>query len=125
MSHAYNVRRSELIRQVDALKSIYKFRIFLYSLNRDVRQRCFEICREYLQNELENIELNISERDRVIQLLNHFQWNEFDQHSTLWWSILSFNYVNSITLIYLINIWTSDLTIAETNIRDDISLGLR
>ena len=54
MASQYEDTKAEIIRSITAQKNIYKFRQFLYSLNRDIRQTCFRITKEYLENEYRN-----------------------------------------------------------------------
>ena len=110
MSTQYEINKTELIRQIIAQKNIYKFRQFLYSLNKDIRQKCFDISKEFLDNEhRNNTAITVTERERLLNLTNHWQWNDFDNNSTIWWSTLSFNHSKSLSLMTMIHLWIDDM----------------
>ena len=122
MSEIYIKRYSTLITQINAQKAIYKFRTFLYLLNKDVRQHCFSLSYDFLNNELNNKELHFSERENLQSLLNHWQWSIFENTSTSWWSVLSYNHYKSTTLITLLHLWIDDIPLTDL---DTDSLGIR
>lgn len=51
MASQYDNNKTEIVRNITAQKAIYKYRIFMYSLNKDIRQQCFRITKEFLDNE--------------------------------------------------------------------------
>ena len=106
---SYEEKRAEIIRNIIAQKSIYKFRMFLYSLNKDIRNKCFMIARDFIENELNNETVTVTERERIQNLLNHWQWHIFDTSSTNWWSILSYNHAKSLSLMSIIDLWIDDI----------------
>ena len=116
MSTQYELTTVQLKREILAQKAIYKFRMFMYSLNRDVRHRCFWISRDYLENELNNLSITATESARVQALLNHWNWQNFNEYSTNWWSILSSDHSTSVTLITIINLWTDDINVFDNGI---------
>jgi hypothetical protein len=93
MASQYDNNKTEIIRNITAQKAIYKYRIFMYSLNKDIRQQCFRITKEFLDNEYHNnTTITVTERERLLNLGNHWQWAMFENESTNWWSALSFNH---------------------------------
>ena len=105
----YENVKATVVRQITAEKNLYKFRMFLYSLNRNVREHCFAISRDYLNNELQNPVVTATERERVQRLLTHWQWNTFDTTSNAWWTTLSTQHSSSLSLLTLINLWIDDI----------------
>ena len=110
MSSPYEVNLQEIERKVTGQKYIYKFRMFLYTLNRDIRQVCFRITKEFLENELENPLVTATERERIQRLLIHWQWSAFDTTSTAWWSTLAFEHTKSLSLMTIIHMWIDNIT---------------
>lgn len=119
MSTLYETNKTEIIGLITEQKNIYniyKFRQFLYSLNRDIRQRCFDISRQFLENEYhKNAAITITERERLLNLINHWQWNTFDTTSELWWQALSFNHAKSLSLLTMVHLWIDDMNTFETS----------
>lgn len=126
MSQVYDNIKDELTRQITAQKIIYKFRIFLYSINKDIRQQFFRISREFFDNEYQNnITLTATERERVQLLLTHWDWNRFDTNSRDWWFSLSFNHSKCLSLMTLINKWIDDVQIIDSEIYENDTDGVR
>ena len=125
MSSIYEVNKQNIERKVTAQKYIYKFRMFLYSLNKDIRQVCFRITKEFLENELQKPELSTTERVRVDRLLAHWQWNTFETTSTAWWSTLAFDHTTSLSLMTIIHIWIDNITEFNSEIFETSTDGLR
>lgn len=126
MSEQYEINKTEIVRQITAQKNIYKFKQFLYSLNRDIRQKCFDISKEFLNNEYHhNNRVTETERGRLLNLTNHWQWNEFDNNSTNWWSALSYNHAKSISLMTMIHLWIDDITTFDPETFETSTEGLR
>ena len=126
MSTTYETNKTELVRKITAQKNIYKFRQFLYSLNRDIRQQCFEMCKEYLLNEYQNnTAVTVTERDRLLNLINHWHWNVFDTTSVLWWSTLSYNHATSLSLMTMIHLWIDDINTFDPETFETSTDGLR
>ena len=50
----HDITLTELKRSIQAQKTIYKFRTFLYSINKDIRHHYFDLCKTYLENEYNN-----------------------------------------------------------------------
>lgn len=126
MTTLYDTTKIELVRLITSQKNIYKFRVFIYSLNKDIRQRCFELTRQYLQNEYTNNEaISITEKERLRILLGHWEWNNFDNNATNWWSALSFNHSISTTLMTIIHIWIDDISEFDSEAFETSTLGLR
>lgn len=111
MATPYEIENKRLKNDIEAMKLIYKFRMFLYSLNRDVRVNCFRISREYFENEYNNnIEVSRTERERLHTLINHWEWTSFDTTSINWWSIIFTQHLRSLTLMTVIHLWIDDIT---------------
>jgi hypothetical protein len=126
MASEYEVNKAEIVKNIRAQKNIYKFRQFLYSLNRDIRQTCFRITRDFFENEYNNNTfITATERERLLNLINHWQWNEFDGNSTNWWSTLSFNHSSSLSLIIVINMWVDEIQQFDTEVFETETDGVR
>jgi len=122
----YDTHRTEIVRQITAQKAIYKFRVFLYSLNKDIRQHCFIISRDFLINEYQNnSSITVTEKERLLNLLTHWQWSSFENTSTDWWHILSVNHAKSISLMTLIYLWIDDIHTFDIETSETSTLGLR
>ena len=126
MASEYDNNKTEIVRNITAQKAIYKYRIFMYSLNKDIRQQCFRITKEFLDNEYQNnITITTTERERLLNLRNHWQWNDFDNNSTNWWSILSFNHSKSLSLMTVIHMWIDDINTFDAEVFETSTDGLR
>lgn len=125
MSSPYEVNLQEIERKVTGQKYIYKFRMFLYTLNRDIRQVCFRITKEFLENELENQLVTATERERIQRLLTHWQWTSFDNASTAWWSTLAFEHTKSLSLMTIIHMWIDNITEFDPEKFEGSTDGLR
>ena len=126
MASQYDNNKTEIVRNITAQKAIYKYRIFMYSLNKDIRQQCFRITKEFLDNEYHNNStITASERERLLNLGNHWQWNDFDGNSTNWWSALSFNHSSSITLMTVIHLWIDDIQQFDPEVFETSTDGVR
>ena len=126
MASQYETSRAEIVRQITAQKAIYKYRIFMYSLNKDIRQQCFRITKEFLDNEYHNNStITATERERLLNLGNHWQWNDFDGNSTNWWSALSLNHSSSITLMTVIHLWIDDIQQFDPEVFETSTDGVR
>ena len=122
----YDTNRTEIVRQITAQKAIYKFRVFLYSLNKDIRQHCFAIARDFLINEYQNnSSITATEKERLWNLLNHWQWNTFETTSTDWWHFLSVNHAKSISLMTLIHLWIDDIHTFDAEAFETSTMGIR
>lgn len=125
MSNTYDTFLKEIKRDIISQKNIYKFRTFLYSLNKPVRQKCFDICKRYLDNEYDNnIEITFTEKQRLLNLRNHWQWPNFESNSTDWWYILTEIHSHSISLMDIINLWINDIEIFDENEFETSTNGL-
>ena len=110
MASQYDTNKAEIVKKITGQKNIYKFRQFLYSLNRDIRQSCFRITRDFFENEYtNNTSITATERERLLNLINYWQWNDFDGNSTNWWSALSFNHSSSLSLMTVIHMWIDEI----------------
>ena len=126
MASQYDNNKTEIVRNITAQKAIYRFRVFMYSLNKDIRQQCFNITRDFLENEYKNaLPTTITERERLQPLLTHWQWNEFDHNSTNWWSTLSLNHSRSLSLMTVIHMWTDDINTFDAEVFETSTDGLR
>jgi hypothetical protein len=96
---------TDIARNITITRNINKFRHFMYSRNKDTRQDCFRITKEFLENECNNSSITPIEKERLLNLQNHWQWSNFDNDSTNWWSELSFNHPRSTSLIPAIHRW--------------------
>jgi hypothetical protein len=115
MASHYNLRKEELVNQMRVQRCILKFKQFLYSLNRDVRQHCFGLVRAYFENELEGGGLGDVEVQRLEALLQHWQWILFDTISTEWWSGLCLQHARCKTLLACIQIWIDESDVGSDN----------
>jgi hypothetical protein len=126
MASQYDNNKTEIVRNITAQKAIYKFRVFMYSLNKDIRQNCFRITKEFLENEYNNNStVTVTERERLQLLLNHWQWISFDNDSTAWWSRLTINHYTSLSLMTIIHLWTDDINTFDPEIFETSTDGLR
>lgn len=126
MASEYEINKAEIVKKIRAQKNIYKFRQFLYSLNRDIRPTCFRITRDFFENEYNNNKsITATERERLLNLINHWQWNEFDGNSTNWWSTLSFNHSSSLSLMILINMWIDEIQQFDAEVFETETDGVR
>ena len=126
MASQYDNNKTEIVRNITAQKAIYKYRIFMYSLNKDIRQRCFDISKEFLDNEYHNnTTITTNERERLFNLGNHWQWAMFDNNSTNWWSALSFNHSKSLSLMTVIHMWIDDINTFDAEVFETSTDGLR
>ena len=126
MASQYEYTKTEIVRNITAQKTIYKFRVFMYSLNKDIRQNCFRISRDFLENEYNNNStLTVTERERLQLLLNHWQWISFDNDSTAWWSRLTVNHYTSLSLMTTIHLWTDDINTFDPEVFETSTDGLR
>ena len=126
MASQYDNNKTEIVRNITAQKAIYKFRQFLYSLNRDIRHTCFHITRDFFENECNNNTfITVTERERLLNVMNHWQWNDFDGNSTNWWSALSFNHSRSLSLMTVIHMWIDDINTFDTEVFETSTDGLR
>lgn len=122
----YDTHRTEIVRQITAQKAIYKFRVFLYSLNKDIRQNCFAIARDFLNNEYQNnSSITVTEKERLLNLINHWQWAIFENTSTDWWYLLSVNHAKSISLMTIIHLWIDDIQTFDAEAFETSTLGIR
>lgn len=122
----YDTTLIELKRNILAQKTIYKFRNFLYTINKDIRQYFFELSRNYFTNEsVNNKELTATERERLDKLINHWQWNDFENNASNWWQVLSRNYSHSLTLLTLIHLWVDDIQVFDPEAFETSTMGFR
>jgi len=126
MTSLYDTRKNELTKQIASQKTIYKFRVFMYSLNKDIRKKCFDISRDFLLNEsLNNNTIAHSEKTLLQQLIDHWEWNSFDNNSTNWWSTLSYNHSNSRSLMVILHLWIDDINEFDMETFETSTLGIR
>ena len=126
MDSKYENNKTEIIRKITAQKTIYKFRVFMYTLNRDIRQNCFRIVKEFLDNEYRNNStITATERERLLNLQNHWEWATFDGDSTNWWTTLTFNHSTSISLMTVIHMWIDDINTFDAEAFETSTDGLR
>jgi hypothetical protein len=125
MASQYDDNKTEIVRNITAQKAIYKYRVFMYSLNKDIRQNCFRITREFLDNENNNLTITATEKERLRELLNHWQWTIFDNESTNWWYALSFTHSKSTSLMTVIHMWIDDVNTFDAEVFETSTDGLR
>ena len=126
MASQYDANKAEIVKKITGQKNIYKFRQFLYSLNRDIRQNCFRITRDFFENEYNNnISITATERERLLNLINYWQWNDFDGNSTNWWSTLSFNHYTSLSLMTVIHMWIDEIHHFDPEVFETSTDGVR
>lgn len=122
----YDKTLTEIKRNILAQKTIYKFRNFLYSINKDIRYHYFGLCRSYLENEYNNNDqITMTEKERLFNLLNHWEWNTFENTSTKWWYILAMNHYHSISLMTLFNLWIDDIQTFDPETFETSTDGIR
>lgn len=107
---SYEDKRVEILKKIRAQKDIYQFRVFLYSLNRDVRQTYFRISKEHFENELQNQSISVTERQGLQALIAHWNWTTFDTTSLAWWTEISSTYATNQYLLILVHLWIDDIT---------------
>ena len=122
---SYEDNKQEIQRKITGQRYIYKFRDFLYSLNRDIRQVCFRITREFLENELNNPEVTVTERGRIQALLPHWNWQNFDTAAIAWWTTLSFQHTKSLSLMTVIHMWIDDINVFDPDAFETSTYGER
>jgi hypothetical protein len=122
----YDITLTELKRTILAQKTIYKFRTFLYSINKDIRHNYFDLCRAYLENEYNNNDqITMSEKERLVNILKHWEWNTFENTSTNWWYILTMNHSHSLSLMTLLHLWVDDIHPFDPETFETSTDGLR
>jgi len=122
----YDTTLTELKRSIQAQKTIYKFRTFLYSINKDIRHHYFDLCRTFLDNEYNNnAKITMTEKERLRNLLNHWEWNTFENTSTNWWYILNMNHSHSLSLMTLLHLWVDDIQPFDPETFETSTDGLR
>ena len=105
---------TDIVRNITITRNINKFRHFMYSRNKDTRQDCFRITKEFLENECNNSSITPVEKEGLLNLQNHWQWSNFDNDSCNWWSELSFNHTRSLYLVNAMSRCTVDHTYSST-----------
>lgn len=106
----FRADKAKIAQKIVAQKAFYKFRQFMYSLNREIRQHCFGITRAYLENACGPFsDVTVTERNLLIPLLQHWDWTAFDTAATAWWTALSTTHYASLTLMEVINRWIDDI----------------
>jgi len=126
MASQYDANKAEIVKKITGQKNIYKFRQFLYSLNRDIRQNCFRITRDFFENEYNNnTSITATERERLLNLINYWQWNDFDGNSTNWWSTLSFIHYTSLSLMTVIHMWIDEIYNFDPEVFETSTDGVR
>lgn len=121
----YDKNLTEIKRNILAQKIIYRFRSFLYTINKDIRFKYFEICKNYLENEINNTNLTATEKDRLQLLIKHWEWNSFENTSTNWWYILAMNHSHSLSLMTLLHLWVDDVQPFDSEAFETSTDGLR
>jgi len=122
---SYEDNKQVIQRKITGQRYVYKFREFLYTLNRDIRQVCFRITREFLENELNNPGLTVTERERIQALLPHWNWTTFDTTATAWWSTLAFEHTTSLSLMTVIHMWIDDINVFDAEAFETSTDGMR
>jgi hypothetical protein len=126
MNNLYEKNQEKLIKQIQSQKIINKFRILLYSVNKEIRNHWFNICKEYIDNEMNNNSLLTAlEKNTLMQLSNRWQWANFENNSTEWWKDLSYNYNSCDVLMKLMNLWIDNINDIINVDADNSTLGLR
>jgi hypothetical protein len=119
MVSEYDIQENEIVRNMREQRNIHKFRYFMYSRHKDLRQHRFRITKEFLDNEYKNNStLTATERELLLNLKNHWDWSMFDNDSTNWWSTLSVNYSRSLSLMTVIHMWIDGINTFDTELSD-------
>jgi hypothetical protein len=122
----YDITLTELKRNIIAQKTIYKFRSFLYSINKDIRHYYFNLCKTYLENEYNNNDqITMSEKERLFNILKHWEWNTFENTSTNRWYLLVMNHSHSLSLMTLLHLWVDDIQQFDPETFETSTDGLR
>jgi hypothetical protein len=124
MSTPYEQRRKDLLKDIAAQKLLYKFRTFLYSLNKDVRVHCFSLCELYLNNELHDGIQTVSENTRLHALVDHWKWSTFETSASDWWKTLSIEHARCHTLMTLIHLWIDDIQTMDGDMLDNATVSM-
>ena len=106
----YDIYENEIVRNITVQRNIHRFRHFMYSQNKESRQSIFRSIKEFFETEYNNPSIISTERERLLNLRNHWQWSMFDDDSTRWWSTLSSNHSTSLTLMIAIRAWADGHT---------------
>ena len=113
MQQQYETAKEKLIRNFTGYKAINKFRIFLYSLNKEVRMRVFEDINNFFKNEHVSTITTTTERERLTDIIKDWQWSNFENDSTTWWQMLVANHLHCVSLLTVIH-----MLVDETNAFD-------
>ena len=71
-----------------------------------------------------NIAITATERDRLGQLVEHWNWTNFEMAGSNWWYILSMNHSHSLTLMTLIHLWIDDIQVFDPESFETSTIGL-
>jgi hypothetical protein len=52
----------------------------------------------------------VTERERLTQLLQHWNWDAFDGAARYWWNSLALQHSASLSLMTVINLWIDNVT---------------
>ena len=107
----YEITRAKLVRNFMGYKAINKFRLFMYTLSKEVRMRVFDDINDFFKNEYNNLSTTETERGRLHAIMNiQWQWSNFENDSTTWWQMLVANHLHCVSLLTVIH-----MLIDETN----------
>ncbi len=122
----YETFMKEQRRIINSQKIIHKCSILLNSLQGERRYQWFEICRNHLNCVYNmNNTITLSERNLIQNIINHWDWNTFEQNSSLWWNTIFLNYSNSDILINLLRLWVNNDYILDDEQNETSTLGIR
>lgn len=124
MSDEYTKNRNDIERKILHQKALHKFRQFMYSLNKPIRQQFFGFIKEYLENEMTNPGVRAIDSDTLRPLLPHWNWVQFDSMATSWWETLLLHHANCEPLQTIIQLCTNDCYIGP-DFSESASVGLR
>jgi hypothetical protein len=104
MATYHEARRFELAKNIGCYRTLYEFRLYLDSLDKDMRQQCFKVSRDYLENEYKG-PLAPGESLNLLALVNHWSWEQYEKNQIEWWTVLSKNHLNTEAISKLISLW--------------------
>ena len=69
--------------------------------------------------------LAIGERERIQNLINHWQLNNFETNATNWWSVIAYNHSKCSTFKTLMHTWIDDIQTFDVENFETSTDGLR
>ena len=104
-SDAASTNHAAMRSKLNWVKRVHSLRTYLSSLSNAEMRYFFDTVREYLiigQNSDSRF-LTLDEKDNIGKLLGHWELNNMENNSALWWSTLLYNHSDCETFYYIIN----------------------